>query len=130
MNNFRKNLNLGDSDVNEQNDEFSIFSDRILEDINPLMTFPNSGDERFFCKESDKLLNQKRKKEYENEAKKPRSKYTYDNLKRKSKHLVIESALDFINKKIKETYNGKIGEGIVKKELAKLNQSQKKKFKC
>ena len=48
MNDFRKNLNVGDSDMNEQNDEFSIFSDRILEDINPQMTFPNSGYERYF----------------------------------------------------------------------------------
>ena len=126
MNDFRKNLNLGDSDMNEQNDEFSIFSDRILEDINPQMTFPNSGDERYFCKETNKILNQKRKKENENEDKKSNSKFTYDNLKRKSKHLVIESALDFINKKIKEAYNGNIGKGIIKKELAKLNQSQKK----
>ena len=62
MNDFRKNLNLGDLDMNELNDEFSIFSDRILEDINPQMTFPNSGDERYFCKETNKMLNQKRKK--------------------------------------------------------------------
>ena len=81
-----KNLNLGDSDMNELNDEFSIFSDRILEDINPQMTFPNSGDERYFCKETNKMLNQKRKKENENEDKRSHSKYTYDNLKRKSKH--------------------------------------------
>ncbi len=34
MNDFRKNLNLEDLDMNEQNDEFSIFSDKILEDFN------------------------------------------------------------------------------------------------
>ena len=44
---------------------FPFFSDRILEDINPQMTFPNSGDERYFCKETNKILNQKRKKENE-----------------------------------------------------------------
>ena len=126
MNDFRKNLNLGDSDMNELNDEFSIFSDRILEDINPQMTFPNSGDERYFCKETNKMLNQKRKKENENEDKRSHSKYTYDNLKRKCKHLVIENVKDYINRKIKEEYNGNIGEGILKKELVKLNQSQKK----
>jgi len=42
------------------------------------------------------------------------------------KHLVIESAKDFINKKIYEEYNGNIGEGILKKKLLQLNQKQKK----
>jgi hypothetical protein len=50
------------------------------------MTFPNSGDERYFYKETNKILNQKRKKENENEDKRSHSKFTYDNLKRKSKH--------------------------------------------
>ena len=49
------------------------------------MTFPNSGDERYFYKETNKILNQKRKKENENEDKRSHSKFTYDNLKRKSK---------------------------------------------
>ena len=50
------------------------------------MTFPNSGDERYFYKETNKILNQKRKKENENEDKRSHSKFTCDNLKRKSKH--------------------------------------------
>ena len=126
MNDFGTNLNLRNLDIEAQNDEFSIFSDKILGDINPQMTFPNSGDERYFCKESNKILNQKRKNDFEKDTKKYHSKFTYDNLKRKSKHLVIENAMKFINKKIKEAYNGNIGEGIIKKELVKLNQSQKK----
>ena len=65
---------------------FPFFSDRILEDINPQMTFPNSGEERYLCKETNKMLNQKIKKENENDDKRSHSKYTYDNLKRKSKH--------------------------------------------
>ena len=126
MQNFRKNLNLGDSDIEGQNDEFSIFSDKIFDEINPQMTFPNSGEERYFCKESNQMLHHKRNNYSENGTKKHKSKFTFDNLKRKSKHLVIENAMDFINKKIKEAYNGNIGEGIIKKELVKLNQTQKK----
>ena len=84
------------------------------------MTFPNSGEERYFCKESNQMLHHKRNNYSENGTKKHKSKFTFDNLKRKSKHLVIENAMDFINKKIKEAYNGNIGEGIIKKELVKL----------
>ena len=126
MNNLKKNLITRDFDDQEEDDNFSIFSNKIPKEINPNLTFPNSGEERYFFKESDKLLNHKRKSESEKKSKKPHNKYTYDNLKRKSKHLVIENAMIFINKKIQEAYNGNIGEGILKKELVKLNQAQKK----
>jgi len=126
MNNLKKNLITRDFVEQEEDDNFSIFSNKIPEEINPNLTFPNSGEERYLVKESDILLNHKRKNESEKKTKKPHNKYTYDNLKRKSKHLVIENAMSFINKKIKEAYNGNIGEGILKKELVKLNQAQKK----
>ena len=119
------NLNFKDLNLHDQSDSFSIFSDKIYDDVRPSMTFLSSGEEKIFFKEQTKLLNKKRKKISEKKAKKPHTKYTYDNLKRKCKHLVIENVKEFINKKIKEEYNGNIGEGILKKELVKLNQSQK-----
>ena len=54
------------------------------------------------------------------------SKFGYDNLKRKCKHLVIENLMKFINNKIYLSYKGNIGCGLLKKELVKLNQKQKK----
>lgn len=68
---------------------------------------------------SSLLLNKKRKT-------KESDKFRSENLKRKCKHLVIESAIEFINKKINDTYNGDIGAGLVKKKILKLNQNQKK----
>ncbi len=126
MNELKNNLSLKDLNLHEQNDSFSIFSDKIYDDVRPSMTFLSSGEEKIFFNEQTKLLNTKRKRDSENKAKKPHTKYTYDNLKRKCKHLVIENVKEFINKKIKEEYDGNIGEGILKKELVKLNQSQKK----
>ena len=85
------------------------------------------GAESFY--ESNQFLGNKRKndsKEIKKKQKKTHTKYTYDNLKRACKHLVIESARDFINKKIFEEYNGDIGEGILVKKLLTLNQEQKK----
>ena len=53
------------------------------------------------------------------------TKFSNDNLKRECKHLVIESVMKFINDKIDEVYENKIGCGISIKRLFKLNQSQK-----
>ena len=52
------------------------------------------------------------------------TKYSDDNARRKCKHLVLKSLLEFINEKIYKMYNGNIGNGIFRKELQTLNQSQ------
>jgi len=107
-------------------DDFSNVSNKISGEFNLDLAFPNSEGNEYFYENSDKLLNHKRKNESIKKTKNPHTKFSYDNLKRKCKHLVIENAMIFLNKKIKKAYNGNIGEGLVKKELVKLNQSQKK----
>ena len=47
------------------------------------------------------------------------------NVIRKCKNLVLEYTLKFLNQKIKEVYEGNIGEGIYKKELLDINSEQK-----
>lgn len=66
-----------------------------------------------------------RKKKLSNERDISHNKYSDDNVKRKIKHLNIKNVYEFINNKIKTIYNGNIGNGIFKKELKTLNQSQK-----
>lgn len=66
-----------------------------------------------------------RKRKREGENKNEHNKFSDDNMRRKCKHIVIKNALQFINQKIFEIYNGKIGNGIYRKELQTLNQSQK-----
>ena len=73
----------------------------------------------------NKLLNNKRKNDDTIKPKTKHTKYSYDNLKRKCKHLVIDNAMEFINKKIYEVYKGNIDNGLIKKKLMKLNQFQK-----
>ena len=124
MSESKNNLNFKDLNLDGQDDSFSIFSGKIYDEVRPSMTFLSSGEEKIFFKEQ--LINKKRNNNSEQKARKLHTKYTYDNLKRKCKHLVIENVKDYINRKIKEEYNGNIGEGILKKELVKLNQSQKK----
>ena len=53
------------------------------------------------------------------------NKYSDDNLRRKCKHLVLKYILKFINYQISIIYNGNIGNGVFKKQLQTLNQSQK-----
>ena len=53
------------------------------------------------------------------------NKYKDDNIRRKCKHLVLDSISDFINNKIIRLYNNNIGKGIFKKQLQALNKKQK-----
>ena len=53
------------------------------------------------------------------------NKYSDDNLRMKCKHIILSSLMTFINKKIYVLYDGKIGEGILKKKLHIINNKQK-----
>ena len=78
-------------------------------------------------KNKDEKIKKKcgRKTMKENKNKYEHNKYSDDNIRRKCKHLVLKHLLEFLNYKIKNIYNGNIGNGIFKKELQILNQSQK-----
>ena len=95
------------------NEEISIFQN---EDLNPSLSFNNIAEWNFSNKENIKLGNKRNKKF---------TKYRNDTLKRECKHLVIENVMNFINEKIYEVYEGKIGIGLTKKRLMKMNHSQK-----
>ena len=109
----------------ETNENFSIFFGKVYEDDIPHISLNSTGEEKIFFNNQN-FLNNKREKETNKQCKKPHTKYTIDNLRRACKHLVIENVMKFINKKIYDAYKGNIGDGILKKELVKLNQSQKK----
>ena len=108
----------------KENFETSLFQEQISEENNYNMTF-NSTNERYFINAINTLLNNKRKNDYNPKFEKKHTKFSYDNLKRECKHLVIENVINFVNKKIVEVYEGNIGNGIITKKLLKLNQSQK-----
>ena len=70
--------------------------------------------------EDNTMINKKRKKQAKEE-----SLTRKDNMQRVCKHLVIENVRKFINDKIFEVFQGKIGSGFMKKELFTINQNQK-----
>jgi len=121
-------VNFLDPFNQDQNYQESV-PDIIYENPNILITHNSTGEERYFINThnlgnfAQKNLKRPRKTKKE---KKPHTKFSYDNLKRECKHLVIENVMDFINEKINIVYDGSIGEGLFKKQLMKLNQEQKK----
>ena len=81
-------------------------------------------------KNNKKKIGRKRKRNNEDKLNQgieesDHNKFSDDNLRRKCKHLVLKYALIFINNKIKDIYNGNIGNGIFRKELKTINQFQK-----
>ena len=52
-------------------------------------------------------------------------KHSDDNLRRKTKHIVLKCTQIFINKTIEKLYNGNIGNGRFKRQLLTLNKKQK-----
>ena len=99
------------------------FPESINEDNKQNITL-NSTNEIYFYNNANILLNNKRNDNNKKQSSK-HTKYSYDNLKRECKHLVIENVMKFINNKIYEVYEGYIDNGLLKKKLFKLNQSQK-----
>ena len=53
------------------------------------------------------------------------SKYNYENIKRKVKHILLDCIINFLNKKLCEIYKSKIGKGITQKQFKTLNQREK-----
>ena len=104
----------------EKNNE--LFHIHINEDIKKNITL-NSTKETLFPK--IQKLNKKRDSKLNKKVNRKHTKYSYDNIKRQCKHLVIENVMKFINNKIYEVYEGKIDNGLLKNKLFKLNQSQK-----
>ena len=111
---------------NENNPDF-IFREIIYENINQNITLHSTGEERYFKNNDENLLNNKRKRGSKGSRENGiiHNKFSADNLRRECKHLVIESIMKFVNQRIYKAYDGNIGEGILKKELVKLEQSQK-----
>ena len=126
MLNSNNKINLGETFNQEENLQDSFFPEISYENDNVNVTHNSTGEERYFINANNinNLLNIKTKRQ--NDSKRHHTKFSYDNLKRVSKHLLIENVINFINDKIFYVYNGNIGEGLFKKQLMKLNQEQKK----
>ena len=109
----------------ENNDEDCM--DELNEKYEELRNISDKGNEKEKKEENFGASLHKRKlgrkKKNSNEEGK-HNKYSEDNIIRKIKVTVISFLKDFINLVIFTIYDGKIGKGVFKKELLKLNQRQ------
>ena len=96
-------------------DKISINTEREKEPVKPFKLLRT----KFFKvnNSSKKLLNKKRKKN--NNGK--HTKFSEDNIQRKCITIILNISLEFMNKRIKEIYNGNIGKGVNCKKLFNIN---------
>lgn len=132
FNNTKKNGNYYNNYYEKTTRVNSKENDRELKELEEEKRLINNEDKkkrnkRNEKKNKDEKIKKKcgRKTMKENKNKYEHNKYSDDNIRRKCKHLVLKHLLEFLNYKIKNIYNGNIGNGIFKKELQILNQSQK-----
>ncbi len=76
-------------------------------------------------KENKEILHQKRGRKTEKEVLISHNKFANDNLRKKSKHIMLSELLNFLNMKLREIYNGNLGSGILLKQLLTMNHKQK-----
>jgi len=87
----------------------------------------NNKDNKKNNKDTKKRGRKRKREEIDNNDTKIHNKFSDDNLRKKCKNIVLKSILEFINGKIREQYNNKIGHGKFKKELKILDQEKKVK---
>jgi hypothetical protein len=76
--------------------------------------------------EQNEIKEKKRGRKTERtEVSNPHNKFADDNLRKKSKHIILSEILTFLNSKLKEIYKDNIGNGILLKQLLTLNHKQK-----
>ena len=89
-------------------------------------TFLNLVREPEKEQEQNEIKEKKRRRKTERtEVSNPHNKFADDNLRKKSKHIILSEILTFLNSKLKEIYKDNIGNGILLKQLLTLNHKQK-----
>ena len=111
---------MNEKENEEQNQDKEEDKMNFIKKEETYINYPVEKDKKETKKKS--TLGRKRR---EDSASGEHNKFSDDNLRRKCKHLVLDSAFNFTNDKIKEKYNGNIGNGRFVKQLLILNHKQK-----
>ena len=87
----------------------------------------NNKENKEYKKRGRKTKRNEKSEIDENKSKelKVHDKFSDDNLRKKCKNIVLKNIFNFINKKIREVYKGKIGHGDLRKELKMISQTHK-----
>ena len=113
-------INKNDQYLYKINKNYQDLQDRINNDTKNIDIFThktniNENDDSTFTKKKRERLKKSG----------AHNKFSDDNLRRKCKHLILKTTLDYINAQILQKYNNNIGNGIFRKQLLTINQKQK-----
>lgn len=112
--------------INEKKFNKNIFFIKKINTFNSLSKIDNTKQSINFpnislLKNNIKPKSNKGRKRKNDNAQRIHTKFSEDNLRRKVKVLILNNILEFVNKKVKDVYQGNIGQGIMKKELLPIN---------
>jgi len=113
-----KNPFLNDNQITNFN--FYIIGRKQISSLNDINSTKDNHN-----KETNKRGRKRKREDISNCDKKTHDKFSDDNMRKKCKNIVLKYILEFINRKIKEKYLGKIGYGNLRKELKILKQEEK-----
>ena len=110
---------------NPSTEENENFLSKIHEEFG--LNFSNNQKYNTLDKEVKMDITNEKKETKKDNTEKKHTKYDDDNMRRKSKHLILDSVFNHVNNMIRKLYNNNIGQGILAKQLRTLNQTQKSK---
>ena len=116
--------NIQYKDFHNVNNNLIIFPNTLYP---PLMFFrPYIPEPILFQVKKESTIQQKRgRKTTRENIDKPHNKYANDNLRKKSKHIILSEILSFLNQKLKAIYKNDLGNGILLRQLLTLNHKEK-----
>ena len=131
-----KNSDVQTKQTNSNSEEYNKFPIQYMDLINKnnILFLPNNICYPFTFlkiknaeenKEDKEMLHHKRGRKTEKEVLIPHNKFANDNLRKKSKHIILSELLNFLNMKLREIYKENLGNGILLKQLLTLNHKQK-----
>ena len=91
----------------------------------PFMMFKSINLETFKENNEKKELQKRGRKTKREDSEIPHNKFANDNLRKKSKHIILSEILTFLNLKLKEIYKNNLGNGILLRQLLTLNHKEK-----
>ena len=89
------------------------------------LSLQNNQNNNSLGKVKNMVIEIEKKETKKANTEKKHTKYDDDNMRRKCKHLVLDSVFNHINNMIRKLYNNNIGQGILSKQLRTLNKTQK-----
>ena len=91
----------------------------------PFFMFKPFNLENHIENNEKKELQKRGRKTKREDSEIPHNKFANDNLRKKSKHIILSEILTFLNLKLKEIYKNNWGNGILLRQLLTLNHKEK-----